>query len=805
MGKVAFKVSARAGKLLGRENFTNAEGAIIELVKNSYDADAKHCLVIFEPTFNDVNDNEGNLVKIFSLEDSHIYIIDNGDGMSKATIETKWMMIGTGNKEKEIRSPDRRVKTGAKGIGRFALDRLGKKSQIWTRGKNDNHDLEAHYWEMDWSQFDNMELAISQIEAILNPIENDLKYRIETELPKTTKIEERLEGISFDTGTLIKISDLKDVWIEPSINNIFEGLEKLIPPSDLQIPFEVSLYSTLDESNYGLVKTAFYDDFDYRVKASFDPENLEVSMDVKSQEFNVSQLRELYYFLYKDKTKPYDFNSISNQHFEDTVSLKKLFNTELSPVMISNLKKVGNITFTFYYLGLGSSSNYPVKNVNVKSRKEILERFGGVKIYRDSFRVRPYGDKGNDWLNLAGRKSSSPAGVGQRIGDWRVTAGSTAGLISISRETNSFLIDKSDRGSLVSNETFETFKNLVLAIIHYFEKYRSKLFNPIYLELEKIKKIEKERILNQKASEIANSIIQKEQQKENSSGRQESSSSHQNEETRKEYEDIIRENFISLGDNDELYKEIVQVRALASLGLIFSSFAHELKTIRNNSHDINELAPLVTKVALNQHLPQDVTDMTNIIEMLVKDSDKIQHWIDYALTAIKKDRRNRKQINLSEYFESLGNDWRILLESKNIEISVDVNSKINSVEFRFFEMDLATIFSNLITNSIESFTKLKDPRDRVINISVELDINQMILIDYCDNGIGLSDIFSDPEDIFNAFTTSKKSSTGEYTGTGLGMYLVKNVIDDNKGIIELKTPQFGFQTLITLPTRSKNV
>ncbi|MDF4204352.1 ATP-binding protein [Maribacter sp. SA7] len=64
MTKIAFKVSARAGKLLGRENFSNPEGAIIELVKNSYDADAKNCLVLFDIPTKKVKDDDGKEIEI---------------------------------------------------------------------------------------------------------------------------------------------------------------------------------------------------------------------------------------------------------------------------------------------------------------------------------------------------------------------------------------------------------------------------------------------------------------------------------------------------------------------------------------------------------------------------------------------------------------------------------------------------------------------------------------------------------------------------------------------------------------------
>ena len=145
MTKIPFIVSARAGKLLGRENFSNPEGAIIELVKNSYDADAKSCLVVFDIVFKIEKDEQGNAKKILNNDSSSIFIIDNGEGMSKDVIENQWMKIGTGNKETEFISKDKRVKTGAKGIGRFALDRLGFNAEMWTVSNQSS----GFNWKMD--------------------------------------------------------------------------------------------------------------------------------------------------------------------------------------------------------------------------------------------------------------------------------------------------------------------------------------------------------------------------------------------------------------------------------------------------------------------------------------------------------------------------------------------------------------------------------------------------------------------------------------------------------------------------------
>lgn len=82
--KIPFAISARTAHLIGLENFSNAEGAIVELVKNAYDADADTCVIVID-------------IHSSKLE-SKIYIIDNGSGMTSDIITKHWMTIGTNDK-----------------------------------------------------------------------------------------------------------------------------------------------------------------------------------------------------------------------------------------------------------------------------------------------------------------------------------------------------------------------------------------------------------------------------------------------------------------------------------------------------------------------------------------------------------------------------------------------------------------------------------------------------------------------------------------------------------------------------------
>ncbi|MBK9301076.1 MAG: ATP-binding protein [Bacteroidetes bacterium] len=448
INKIPFKVSARAGKLLGRENFSNPEGAITELVKNSYDADAENCLVIFDIPVLEKEDEEGKKYFLPNKEKSVIYIIDNGDGMLLEIVENYWMQIGTGNKEEFYLSEKQRVKTGAKGIGRFALDRLGLKTEMWTLSK-ESHNDQGLYWNMDWTQFDDFDKTISEIVAELSETPLNINTKIFELLGEEFDLNE-ITKTGFNHGTILKISNLKDEWYPEEVKGVFTSLEALIPPKELNIPFQVYFKHKQAQKLYGNVNTAFFNDFDYKVIAKFNAENQTVDFLVERNELDIKLLKRKYKHLFENISSPFNLETIENKKFEYSKSIAKILNWDLNEFKIELLKEVGSFQFSFNYIKFTKSlkEGYPYKNIVPSERKATLERFGGIKIYRDSFRVRPYGDPKNDWLGLGFRAAKSPAGAGQRIGDWRVNNESLAGIITISRKDNPLLIDKSDRGAL---------------------------------------------------------------------------------------------------------------------------------------------------------------------------------------------------------------------------------------------------------------------------------------------------------------------------------------------------------------------
>ncbi len=809
MAKIPFKVSARAGKLFGRENFSNPEGAIIELVKNAYDADAKNCYVFFDIPTKIEKDSDGKTFEVPIKEKSILYIIDNGEGMTDNVIREYWMKIGTGNKEKDYISDDKRTKTGAKGIGRFALDRLGFETEMWTLSKKAK-DNSGSYWKMDWNQFDESEKAISDIEAELEPMELHIKDKLITLTQNNQLVSETIDKIDFNSGTIIKISNLKDFWFSDETKSVFKSLEALIPPKELNIPFEVYFKHFQLPKEYGKVETAFFNDFDYKLKANYNAETLNVDFEITRNELDIKLLKKKYPNVYKTKSKPYDLETLEKKVFTYSKSIDKVLKWKLIDSNKKLLQDVGSFDLTFFYLKFSNSikEGYPFKTVVASERKSTLERFGGVKVYRDSFRVRPYGDPTNDWLKLGARVAQSPAGAGQRIGDWRVRPEQTAGIITISRKNNPLLIDKSDRGALQENDAFDTFKTIIVAVIHEFEFDRTKMLNPLFIENKREKERQKEKEIQKRAEALADTIVERRKKVEESIyGRPTVGDLFQEkreEEEKKTYEEAFKNTFKIIDDeNIQLNdKEIVQVRSLASLGLVVSSFAHELKEIKDNSLEVKELEKIFKSVVPDEIKKSvEYKDGIDIIELLNENSIKIIHWVDYALTAIKKDKRTRGKFLFSSFFNSLELSWNRIFKKKDIKLTIDDKTKGLSYDFRAFEMDMSTIFTNLINNSIDSFNNLASLQERDINIKASIE-GDYINITYSDNGVGLDKVFEDDKDeIFLPFTTAKRDRKGNEIGTGLGMYLVKSVIDDNNGTIDILNPEKGFSVFITFPIR----
>lgn len=216
-------------RLIGRELITDRITALFELVKNSYDANAQQVNV----TFQNVGPNK---------DDSLISIKDDGIGMSFEDIRDKWMVIGTSNKRKSPLSPKPFLRkcVGEKGIGRFAVDKLGDRLSIITKQKGAANWLKVN---INWDLYASND-------------ENSLQWFTDIESPyeyiPATNIE--------DHGTELRITRVREPWDSSSIKHAIVQISKLVSPfTSLSYPFCV--YVSAPEYNIKERATKSIDDF----------------------------------------------------------------------------------------------------------------------------------------------------------------------------------------------------------------------------------------------------------------------------------------------------------------------------------------------------------------------------------------------------------------------------------------------------------------------------------------------------------------------------------------------------------------
>lgn len=796
MAQIPFSVSARTAQLIGQQNFSTAEGAVIELVKNCYDADAKNSIIYFDNADEDVSKHS-------------LFIIDNGDGMTSNVIKDHWMMIGTDIKEDDYETNSGRVKTGAKGIGRFALDRLGEIAEFYTLPKDQKN---GSYWKVNWNDFKKKGISISQVNATLDEL-TDFNYR--KKISELTGFYNQLENyisdnnIGFTKGTIIKISNLKDIWLEEEITKLFENLEILIPPKEQPI-FRIALYSTNSSIEFGELTGAYYDDYDYRLTAKYlDDENKTVSITIERNELDLKKIEKDYMEVFTMpymKNPPFDFTTMQNQAHEYTVQLNELVKGQSEADNNNLLSRIGKFNFIFYYLKNTKSDDkseadtqkYPYRNFNSATRRAWLKKFGGVKIFRDDFRVRPYGEYGQDWLKLGERQAQSPQGAGQRIGAYRIRPNQISGTINISRITNISFQDKSGREGIQENEVFDLFKSIILGIIGQFERDRNIIMYS-FSELRKKQNAEEE--AKRKAEEEAKRIIEEEAKRKEAEA---NNNQGQNETGPTEAEKTLAVGFQSQKEEiEEKDNEIRLLRSLSGTGLIVASFAHELRSLRTLLVSRTEDLKKVLEKHLNLKEIKKLPSEENPFSMLnhMRDQDvQIKHWLDYSLSALKKDKRTRTNLDISEYFKTFYDNWNNALIRRKVGLLIENHLQF-PIQLRAFAIDFDTLFNNLLINSLDSFKRRKDSQARKVNVAYENDSN-LLKIYFADTGAGLSkDFHKQPEDIFLPFETSKVDKRGNKIGTGIGMYLAKTIVEDYKGEIEILEINNGFKLGIYLPLR----
>ncbi len=359
-GKLEFKVGSKLKNIIGKDLITDDFIAVFELVKNSYDAHAKNVVITFE--------------------DNKITIADNGKGMSLEDLKNKWLFVAYSAKEdgteddefeekkesyRDLITERRRHYAGAKGIGRFSCDRLGKSLKITTLKIKE---LETTILNVDWLKFE--EDAKKEFQNIELEYETILQNNVV--FPKQS-----------NHGTILEIKDTA-YWDRKKILELKHSLEKLINPFSEADEFTIEIKSTkeLKEDIQGRYtkNPDGYKDADLIGKPYLDRDK--VNGVVKNSILDVLDLKTT------QISVKIDCNIIKTTLKDRGTNIYQIEEKNRDYPFIDNLQ------MDLYYLNTSAKNNF-TRRMGVS-----VVNFGSVFLFKNGFRVQPYGEAGDDSWSL---------------------------------------------------------------------------------------------------------------------------------------------------------------------------------------------------------------------------------------------------------------------------------------------------------------------------------------------------------------------------------------------------------------------
>lgn len=742
-----FKISAALKDIIGKELITDEFVAVFELVKNSFDANATKVEVIFENNYEPQN--------------AQIVIKDNGKGMNYDDLKNKWLFVAYSAKRTGKESDDyrdkikpKRVFAGAKGVGRFSCDRLGKTLNLISIKNEPNAKIEN--LAVNWEDFENAD---------------------EEEFINIKVSHKELINTSYDIlhGTVLEITGVRDVWNRERLQKLKKSLAKLINPNqgndsdkfDIEIIAKDELLADKSEKNKlnvinGLVKNSIFETLEIKTSNIL----VQISSNGEIIETILQDRGDLIYHL-KEKN-PY-----------------------------TNLK---NISVYLFQLNRSAKSNF-TRIMGIEPVK-----YGSVFMYKNGFRVYPYGEPGEDLLLIDNRKQQ---GYNRFLGTRDLI-----GRIEIYGEQSELKETTSRDGGLVKTPSYynlveffydyvlKRLENYVVSIIDWgdpkFHKDTKELVHPtLWAKDVKVQILElisgfinsKNIIDIQYDKDFLNIIASKQEKSigrivKNLSKVAAKSGNPEMIEEAKKIEKAVNEikadaekAVAKAAKAETRVKETEKkLEAIVSQNnFLQSEISDDTKNLESILHHIGLTTPLIkTEIeklvkAINSNAPK--SELETILKRLSRHNEKITSFSKY----FKRVNFSIHDTNLAtdivsftnEYIENVyrrRDDLRINRELLNVKIN-NPNSLEHKVKFN--PIDLVIVLDNLISNS---------SKHGASNIELTWSkSNNSILLSFKDDGKGIKDNILDS--IFKfGFTTSRH-------GSGIGLYHVKEIIEKLNGAI----------------------
>lgn len=715
-GFLRFRPRAKIIRTLGDRLISGPIAAVIELVKNAHDADAGYVRVTIRPSC----DDGGRLA-----------VEDNGHGMTFEDVQSKWMEPATTDKVIRKFSPAGRRLLGSKGIGRFAAARLGELMALETTAieKISGKTQTTRIPKLEWNMFENIDY-LADVKIVYEIIKNGLT----------------------DTGTRLDIWHLRDEWNRHALEVLHRELRRLVSPleqkeKDFDIYLDLSAFTeekngfdgtaivngnSWDENNKLIEKNdqhrvkpiELHSACDYEVKGHFDPNGtFDGTMTIHRRDQK------------PEKLGPF------------TIGLKREFGEESCGRVSIHLfifdREPEAVERTLRKAGMSG--------LDKREAKRILDEMVGVTIYRDHFRIRPYGESNQDWLELDKERVQDPA---VKIGHNQVM-----GFVLISNEEESGLIERSSREGLEENGSYRRLVRLIRELFQRIEQRRRKFREMAGIgrrqRPEPFRKVVE--IANMKWAEqlVSNLPIDK----------------------RDNVLDKIRSQEHKLREQLQLLEEnYARLQARVTLGLILGEVLHEGRSpvalIQRQVRRLGGWIPSLCEESEEAYIRR--TDKVPLILSEIEHASEKLRRLFRMLDPLSGKRRGKPY-----YFDafSVVQDVAELFadQMRTMGIKVKINTEPGVPRVRGYKDDLTAALTNLVDNALYwlGYSNTAQPE---LQFMVSAD-SEGVVLDIIDNGPGVPEEFA--EEIFDIGFTLKND------GTGLGLAIAREALERSMGGVQL--------------------
>lgn len=628
-----------------------------------------------------------------------IRISDDGNGMDVKGIANGWLILGRSDKSTKQRTQLGRIPAGSKGLGRLAALRMGSAVTLITRPKTD--DISEYKLRINWADYERVEFV------------DDVALIVESSARRSGS----------KSGSEIILENLNSHINRMDVKRLARALILLADPfGDDPSGFEPVLiapeYSDLER----LVQNRYFNDADFHLIARVDETG-------RAQASVID---------WKGKVL------FSADHNELTAS------REYKPYSCPPA------TFDLWAFLLTRTA-FTTRSASLDEVRVWLQTFGGVHLYENGLRVAPYGNPGNDWLDMNLRRAQSP--------EERPSTNNSIGRVTVFND-DALLIQKTDRSGFIEGESFIELRSFAQNALDWMARRRLEIAQQ-RRDKGRAEEVQKSQKSKKKIEEVIEKVPKGSQR-----ALKEAFSAYERSKER---------------EVKELRKEVQLYRTLSTAGITAATFAHESSgnPIKVITHSVKAVERRAKKELGNRY--EDI--LKKPVESIIKAVDALAVLGTATLNLVNHEKRRVGRVEVHNVIQGILDTFKPFLAGRDVDVKLELYP--GNPYLRGSEAAVESIITNLINNSLTAFER-SDGAKRQMLISTDIR-DDMLTLRVLDNGPGIEGISL--KDIWLPGETTQPN------GTGLGLAIVRDAVKDLGGEVEAAAhgKLGGAEIIIKLP------